>query len=107
MWTLAVILALSSRILSVLANVEKTIFLGPKAIHIPKAHPNLDDLHLDILTQSDWTLRRQLVATFPNSTHPTGTETWVLLDGLEQDQRYEVRVCWAATVSCTCQSHGN
>jgi hypothetical protein len=29
-----------------LANVEKTIFLGPPAITISTAHPNLDDLSL-------------------------------------------------------------
>lgn len=107
MWVLAVFVTLSLRILSVLANVEKTIFLGPEAIHIPQTHPNLDHLHLDILNPSSWGIRRRVVATFPNSTNPKGSETWVLLDGLEHDQRYEVRICWAATVSCTYQSHDN
>ena len=107
MWAFAVIVTLSLRILSVLANVEKTIFLGPEAIHIPRAHPNLEDLHLEVLTPSHWRLRSRILATFPHPTSPKGTETWVLLNGLEQDQRYEVRVCWAATVSCTCQSHDN
>ena len=107
MWALAVIVTLSLRILSVLANVEKTIFLGPEVIHISRAHPNLEDLHLEVITPSSWTLRSQIVATFPNPTNPKGTETWVLLDRLEQGQRYEVRVCWAATVSCTYQSHDN
>lgn len=109
MWTLAVIVTLSLRILSVWANVEKTIFLGPEAIQIPKAHPNLEDLRLESLTPSHWSLRCQVVASFPNSTNPKGSETWLLLDGLEYNQRYEVRICWAATVSCTCtcQSHAS
>ena len=101
MWTLALLVTLSLRTLSVLANVEKTIFLGPEAIHIPNAHPNLADLHLDILTPVHWSIRRQLIASFPNSTNPKGIETWMLLDGLEQDRRYEVRTCWVATVSLT------
>ena len=82
----------------VCANVEKTIFLAPKAIHIPIEHPNLDDLRLDTLTPSHLTLRRRLAASFPNNTHEKGTEAWFLLDGLKQDQRYEVRICWSATV---------
>ncbi len=105
MWTLALIVTLSLRILSVLANVEKTIFRGPEAIQIPKAHPNLEDLRLESLTPSHWSLRRQVVASFPNFTNAKGSETWLLLDGLEYNQRYEVRICWVATVSCTCQSH--
>ena len=107
MWALAIIVTLSLRILFVFANVEKTIFLGPEAIHIPQTHPNLDDLRLDILNPTSWNIRRQVVATFLNSTNPKGSETWILLDGLEQNQRYEVRICWAATVSCTYQSHAN
>ena len=85
----------------VCANVEKIIFLAPKAIHIPIEHPNLDDLRLDTLTLSHLTLRCWLPASFPNKTHQKGTEAWFLLDGLKQDQRYEVRICWSATVSAT------
>ena len=85
-------------IASSLANVEKTIFLAPEAIQIPQEHPNLDDLHLDVITPSNSTLRTQLAASFPNLPESRGTESWFLLDELRQDQRHEVRVCWAATV---------
>jgi len=80
------------------ANVEKTIFLGPEAIHIPQQHPNLDDLRLQVLTPSESALRTQLTASFPKLPELKGTESWFLLDDLRQEQRYEVRICWAATV---------
>ncbi len=84
----------------VLGNVEKTIFLGPEPveIHNPQQQPNIDSLRLEVLSPLNATLRRQLPAAFPNLTSPKGTETWFLLDRLRQQQRYEVRICWAATV---------
>jgi len=85
-------------ITSSVANVEKTIFLGPEAIHVPQQHPNLDDLRLDVVTPSRSTLRTQLAASFPKLPEPKGTESWFLLDDLRQEQRYEVRICWVATV---------
>lgn len=80
-------------------NVEKTIFLAPEAIQIPQQHPNLQRLNLQALSPSNLVLRRQLFATFPKPSSPKGTEAWFLLDRLTQHQRYEVRICWAATVS--------
>ena len=80
-------------------NVEKTIFLGPEAIQIPQQHPSLQDLKLESLSPSEPVLRRQLSAAFPKPSTPKGTEAWFLLEGLKQYQRYEVRICWAATVS--------
>lgn len=80
-------------------NVEKTVFLAPEAIHIPQQHPNLEDLQLEVLSSSKLQLRRQLPAVFPTSSSPRGAEAWFLLDRLTQHQRYEVRICWAATVS--------
>lgn len=80
------------------ANVEKTIFLGPEAVQISQRHPNLDDLHLDILTPTNATLRTNLTASFPKLPKSKGAESWFLLDELRQEQRYETRVCWAATV---------
>lgn len=85
---------------SALANVEKTIFLTPASIHVPREHPNLDDLELEVLTPARWRLQHQIVASFPTvSDGFRGTETWLLLEGLEERRRYEVRICWAATVS--------
>ncbi|KAK4115729.1 hypothetical protein N656DRAFT_678844, partial [Canariomyces notabilis] len=79
------------------ANTEKAIFLAPEPITIPTAHPTLSDLRLDTLTPANWSLRTQLNAQFPSDTHPSGTATWLILDNLHPNQRYEVRVCWAAT----------
>ena len=80
-------------------NVEKTIFLAPEAIQIPQQRPSLQDLNLEVLSPLNSELRRQLFATFPKPSSPKGTEAWFLLDRLTQHQRYEVRICWAATVS--------
>lgn len=93
---------------SVLANTEKTIFLGPEPVTIPLTHPTLSDLRLHTLTPApaNGTLRTQLPAQFPSPEHPEGTVTWLLLDNLAPHQRYEVRVCWAATVSYTTISMG-
>ncbi|KAH8678162.1 hypothetical protein BX600DRAFT_431456 [Xylariales sp. PMI_506] len=85
-------------IASVLANTEKAIFLGPEAINIPATHPNLDDLTIDTLTpQDNWAIRTRVEASFPNASNPFGRTTWLILDELAAGQRYEVRVCWAAT----------
>lgn len=83
-----------------LGNVEKVIFLGPEPvdIHNPQLQPNIDSLRLEVLSPLNTTIRRQVAATFPSPTLPKGTETWFLLDRLRLQQRYEVRICWAATV---------
>ncbi|KAK4043533.1 hypothetical protein C8A01DRAFT_12913 [Parachaetomium inaequale] len=83
---------------SVLANTEKAIFLGPEPVTAPLTHPTLSDLlRLDTLTPANGTLRTRLAAQFPAPEHPRGTATWLILDNLTPHQRYEVRVCWAAT----------
>jgi hypothetical protein len=83
-----------------LANTEKTIFLGPEAATIPLAHAKpLSELRLDTLTPANGTLRTQLAALFPSPEYPHGIATWLILDKLTLHQRYEVRVCWPATVS--------
>ena len=95
-------LSLLCSLLSILvqANVEKTIFLTPSFIHVPREHPNLDDLQLDVLTPARWRWQGQIAASFPNASATfQGTETWLLLHELEEQRRYEVRICWAATVS--------
>ncbi|KAK4241370.1 hypothetical protein C8A03DRAFT_41197 [Achaetomium macrosporum] len=81
-----------------LANTEKTIFLGPEAATIPLAQAKpLAGLRLDTLTPANGTLRTQLAAQFPSPEYPHGTATWLVLDKLTPNQRYEVRVCWPAT----------
>ena len=99
MQLLAFLQILAYCVLLVLGNVEKTIFLGPELIRVPQQHPNLQDLYLDTLSPSTSTLRLQLPAAFPKPNAERGEASWFLLDGLRQHQRYEVRLCWAATVS--------
>lgn len=82
----------------VLANVEKVVFLGPAAVEIPTESPTLEDLQLPALSPEDARLRTQLSAEFPSETNPYGPVTWVLLERLQENRRYEVRICWAATV---------
>ncbi len=101
MRALAYLQSLAWCIFPVLGNVEKTIFLAPEAIDIPQQHPHLDDLNLEALSPLDWSLRRELYAAFPKVEKPKGIEAWFLLDGLRSRQRYELRICWAATVGRT------
>ncbi|RYP40798.1 hypothetical protein DL767_001444 [Monosporascus sp. MG133] len=81
------------------ANTEKTIFLGPPTVNLPSAHPSLDDLQVHTLTPDNWQVRTHLEAQFPSFSYPSGKPAWLILDELTEGQRYEVRVCWAATVS--------
>ncbi|KAL2066531.1 hypothetical protein VTL71DRAFT_2602 [Oculimacula yallundae] len=81
----------------VFANTEKTIFLGPSNIQVPVAHPTLEDLQLQTLSPKHWSLRTHIQAEFPNNASEYGRTSWYLLDRLQEGQRYEVRVCWAAT----------
>lgn len=83
---------------SVTANTEKVIFLGPEARPVPVDSPTLDDLQLPELSPHRWALRTHLDAAFPTDAAALGSSSWVLLNGLKEGQRYEVRVCWAATV---------
>lgn len=81
------------------ANVEKTIFLGPEPVNIPDQQPSLSSLNIDTLTPDDWSLRTHLKASFPTEQAQRGTSSWFILDNLTEGQRYEVRICWLATVS--------
>jgi hypothetical protein len=93
------LLQASSVIPTARANTEKTIFLAPPPITLPNVHPGLGDLCIDSLSPEKSTVQTQLPVSFPNKTLPRGRESWYLLDRLRAGQRYEVRVCWVATVS--------
>lgn len=90
------------------ANTEKTIFLAPFAPSFPSSSSSssissLDDIGLDRLSPPNPLLRTRLNASFPDAdaradAGAEGTESWFLLEGLNPGQRYEVRVCWLATV---------
>lgn len=86
--------------LTVRANVEKTIFLGPPPVRLPHVRPSLEHLYLDILEPANSSiLATQLSVQFPTPAAPHGLESWYIVRGLEPDRRYEVRVCWPAFVS--------
>ena len=96
--TFKYLVALLFCIQACVANVEKTIFLGPSTVNVPLQHPTLEDLRIDVLTLKDSTLRTEIEAEFPKDKLSKGKASWFLLDSLQENQRYEVRICWAATV---------
>jgi len=98
MWLSSCLLCLFWYIFPALGNVEKTMFVAPQAIQIFDQYPNLDTLRLEVLSHQNMSLRRQIPAAFPTSDSKRGIESWFLLDKLNQHQRYEVRICWVATV---------
>lgn len=81
-----------------IANVEKTIFTAPESTNFGDARPNLSNLRLDILSLERLSIRAALPVIFPTEKHPRGLSSWYILDSLRPGQRYEVRICWAATV---------
>lgn len=80
------------------ANVEKTIFLAPPTTTIPSEAPGLDDLGLQRLSPQNAVVRTHLNASFPTAEAPAGTDSWFFLENLTPGRRYEVRICWLATV---------
>ena len=82
------------------ANVEKVIFVAPPAEPFP-ADASIDNLLLATLTECEPSIRTHLNASFPAEDAPKGNETWMLLEGLTPGRRYEVRICWLATVGFT------
>jgi len=93
MWIALLLLCLAAPLVT--ANVEKAIFLGPPLINVPLQQPTLSSLNLDTLTPENSTIRTQLPRSFQTGESP-GQTTWLILDGLAEGQRYELRVCWSA-----------
>ncbi|KAK4678422.1 hypothetical protein QC764_307504 [Podospora pseudoanserina] len=84
------------------ANTEKTIFIAPPAVDLPISDQTITTIltslnRLTPLPTNQSTLRTLIPVSFPTTSHPTGTESWYLLHDLTPAQRYEVRICWAAT----------
>jgi hypothetical protein len=98
MRVIAALLCIVCKAGTVVANVEKTIFLGPSAVSLPDVRPSLEDLQLHALSSQAPILPTQLSVIFPSTSLPHGLESWYLLSGLEEGARYEVRICWPATV---------
>ncbi|KAI6781826.1 uncharacterized protein J7T54_004992 [Emericellopsis cladophorae] len=93
MWIGLLLLCLAAPL--VIANVEKAIFLGPPSINVPLQQPTLSSLNLDTLTPKNSMIRTQLPRSFQRGKSP-GQTKWLILDGLTEGQRYELRVCWSA-----------
>lgn len=105
---LALLTALVALLPAALANVEKTVFVAPSAIAVPNVRPGLQDLRLASLSPSAHVLRSHIAVAFASDDDPRGLDSWYLLTELAPGQRYEVRVCWAATVrspESTCLFH--
>lgn len=94
--TLGLILPLFTAVAQ--ANVEKTIFLAPAPATVPSNEPDVDDLGLERLSPQRPVVRTHLNASFPTAAAPDDTDSWFFLENLNPGQRYEVRVCWLATV---------
>lgn len=79
------------------ANTEKAIFLGPDSVSLASFTTKLNGLSIATLTPSQPKLSTSLPVAFPTADQPRGLEAWYILDFLNRQQRYEVRICWAAT----------
>ena len=79
-----------------LANVEKVIFSAPPSISHTKIH--VSEL-AGTLSPANLRIRTKLPIAFPTEESPRGIESWVKLEDLNPGARYEVRICWLATVS--------
>lgn len=80
-----------------LANTEKVIFTAPPTETLSELYDITEEL-FRTLTPSDPVLRLSLPVAFPTTDRPSGLDSWYRLEGLSENQRYEIRVCWAATV---------
>lgn len=101
MWIASITTFLLLLVPLITANVEKLIFLGPKkSDEPPQLLSHAFGSQLEILSPANYTLQRRLHAAFPwDPARKEDSEAWILLQNLEEGRRYEVRVCWGATVS--------
>ena len=82
-------------------NVEKIIFVAPSA-QPPLLDASIDNLLLVPLSEAFPSVRTHINASFPTDISAQGIDTWFLLEGLRPHARYEVRICWLATVRNAC-----
>jgi hypothetical protein len=82
------------------ANTEKVIFIAPPPILLSEPISILDISRIDALAPGKGsTLRTSLPVLFASAENKRGSDSWYLLYNLTENQRYELRICWAATVS--------
>lgn len=80
-----------------LANTEKVIFSAPPTETLSELY-DLKEEVFQIINTANPSLRASLPVSFPTIDRPKGLDSWYRLERLEEGRRYEVRVCWAATV---------
>lgn len=80
-----------------LANTEKVIFTAPPRDTLSELY-DLKEEAFQTITPAISVLRASLSVAFPTIERPQGLDSWYRLEGLEENRRYEVRICWAATV---------
>lgn len=91
-------LVLASPLLHVRANTEKVVFVAPASEPSP-SDASIDNLLLTSFSEAFPSARTYINASFPSKDSERGTESWFLLEQLQPGRRYEVRICWLATVS--------
>lgn len=80
------------------ANTEKVIFLAPSRSSLPASLVNINsNSGANALSPEQLIIRSSVPVAFPTVQNPRGLEYWYLLRHLNPEQRYEVRVCWAAS----------
>lgn len=78
----------------VAANVDKAVFRAPQPVTRPNGLDGLPTLSPLLAL-----VPAQLPVRWPSDAQPRGKASWYLLAGLHPGRRYELRVCWPATVS--------
>jgi hypothetical protein len=95
------VLAVLALLLGVKANTEKEIFLAPRWQEDQGVGDHLPQLMPSEHCRNCRSARLRLETDFTNDHEffeDLGKQHWIRIDGLKEGQRYEVRVCWAATV---------
>ncbi|KAG5953797.1 hypothetical protein E4U53_002653 [Claviceps sorghi] len=81
------------------ANVEKIIFTGPPPSRLPSsitAH-TISSLNIHTLTHDAPSIHTELKRIFASAQSGLqGESSWVSVQNLTENQRYELRVCWSA-----------
>ncbi|WEW56345.1 hypothetical protein PRK78_001788 [Emydomyces testavorans] len=82
------------------ANVEKTVFIAPPAdaAELPSSLRPANLANIDTLSPSARSIRKHLDASFSSEKDPLGVRSWFHLVDLRPGQRYELRICWLATL---------
>ena len=86
-------------IVQITANTEKTIFSAPELTSLSQSGPSLAALQVEALSPARSQIRTAVPVVFGDTVNSHGNQSWYILSNLTPGRRYEVRVCWPATVS--------